>query len=144
MRSLFGKTWEEQLWTLAAIAGLVGLLTCCAPGTNGLRQACANTDELLTSSYNLAASWYHADQARIRDKATTDKAQAEAMLEADEKIASKVLGSLDAAVSSKRAICDLIPAIDAGMKKNVPSLILSLLQIASDVRSAVAALQGVL
>lgn len=119
-------------------------LACCAPGTNGLRQACANTDEILTGSYNLTASWYHSDQLRILDKAKTDKAAAQSMLEQDEKIASKVLGSLDAATSAKRTICDLIPAIDAGLKKDIPSLILSLLQIAADVRTAVAALQGVL
>jgi hypothetical protein len=78
------------LMVLAVLAtiGMVG----CAPGADGLKQACANTDTFLTGGYQLAT-------ASMKD--AQRKGTAKALLGCFEDF----VGALDAGVKVKEATC---------------------------------------
>lgn len=117
----------------------------CASGTDGLRQACAAADTAITGGYQTTVTWYGADEAKIRATLTpATVATNAATFKAHQAIANKVLEALDAAVASKRAVCDLIPAIDAGAKADVKALIVEVVNVATAVASATNLIMGAL
>lgn len=124
------------------LLGLGLSLSACAPGTDGLRQACATTDEVLTGAYQASSALYHQHEQNLKAQVTPQNlADIKAKWEHDAALYDKVLAALDAATASKSAVCALAPAIDAGLKKDIAALIVQVVAIADQVRKAVAELQ---
>lgn len=114
----------------------------CAHGSDGVRQACANTNSVLEGSYRSFTAWYKLDQAVIRERAKTDQEGAVRMLAEHEPIARKTLTAFDIAKAAKIGYCSegVFAAIDAGQRKDRAAIIAALLQIASDLNAKVATL----
>lgn len=127
-------------WFYVALLATLG----CASGTDGLRQACANTDAVLMASYSTTTAAFRVDQANIRAGATAaNLAQAQSRALAHAKMFSEALNGLDGIASSAKAICDLAPAIDAGLKKDVPSLMNDLIALSADIQKVVAQFRSI-
>jgi hypothetical protein len=151
-----GRTNLTVVFTLASIVVCIvaigALLIGCAPGVDGLRQACATTDDVITSGYQSVVSWDHTVGAAIRSDVAAVSAETKPTateisslrdrLATHQGIVNKVLAALDAAVSAKKAACGLIPAIESGQKKDVPSLIQAVVQVAANVQEAVKLIGG--
>lgn len=119
------------------------LVAGCAHGTDGLRQTCTATDVAISGGYQLMTAAIHPDLQALRFAALAGKDGAKEALLAREVFYGKALSSLDAARSSKDAVCRLAPSIDAGMKADIPSLIQQVLAIAADVQKAIASIKEV-
>lgn len=110
----------------------------CAHGTDGLRQGCANADVTIEGAYSVTGALVKVDLPQVR--ATGDTAK----LQRHEAAFGKTLGFLDSARSSKDAVCRAADAIDAGAKRDLPSLMAQLVQIAADVDKAIIEMKGAL
>jgi len=131
----------EMLLLIGLIGLGVTLLTCgCAPGADGLRQACTNADKALTGAYQTAAGTYASDQESLRAQLaanTLTSAQAETKLTAHKTIIDKVMATLDGLKASKTALCAAIPAVEAGQRKDTANLITAIGQIAAAIPAIV-------
>lgn len=111
---------------LAASLALSG----CAHGADGLDQACANADRVLAGVAGFT-------QATLKTDLPALRAQLPALgvapkLKAHELAFGRAVSGLDAARSSKDAVCALSPAVRAGMKTDVDGLIGQVVAIALD------------
>lgn len=116
---------------------LVTVLSSCAPGADGLRQACTNADNVITAGYQGVVTWDKAEWSIIRTEAHTNVEKAKADGEAHDTAVAKALAVLDKAVSDKHKFCDQAwtdAPFDWG------SLLSGALQVAIDVRQAMAAI----
>lgn len=136
MRSLLARF---DLWLRSLL--LVGLLCSlgCAHGADGVRQACASTNESLSAGYQAFTTWYRLDQQTIRELAKTDVAAAKHRLEAHEPIAMRVLSALDVARHASGAFCtdSVFAAVDNGGRDRA-ELLRDLAAVALDVAKATA------
>lgn len=131
------------LWRWAFISLLFLSLswTGCAHGSDGVRQACASTNESLSVGYQAFTTWYRLDQQTIRDLAKTDLFAAKRRLEAHEPIALKVLSALDVARHATGAFCTpaVFDAVEHGARDRA-ALLRDLAAVAVDVATATAAI----
>jgi hypothetical protein len=123
-------------------AAAAALASGCAHGTDGLRQTCSNTDRVLAGVAGFAEATVKTDLPALR--AQLPALGVAARLRAHELAFGKAVSSLDAARSSKDAVCALAPAIDAGMKADVGGLIGQVAAIALDAQKVYEQLREVL
>ena len=116
---------------------LVAFLTAgCAPGADGLRQACATTNTILADSYRSVTAAMATDLGQAR---ATHDATAETKLRARVPLFGKALATLDVASAAKTAACAY-----ADTSTDTKGLIAKVLAIAANVQKAVVDLLGVL
>lgn len=125
----------------ACVAAL--LFIGCAPGTDGLRQACANTSTLLADTYGGTTALYRADQKALRSSIKTDTIGAlTARAAAHDQAFSSTLAILDTKREAVEVVCSYADAIDAGgMKNKVAELVAQVVQLATDIARAAADFQ---
>jgi len=108
----------------------------CASNADGLRQACTDVDQILTVAYQSTSDGFKADQTALRAELSANRITAEKATSrlADHKgIVDKVLASLDVLRESQSVLCNAIPAVEAGVRKDGPQLISAIMQIAAAV-----------
>lgn len=124
--------------------GLALAMAGCAPGTDGLRQACATEERTLAGGYESAAAWYRAKIQAAKDLAPSDGKAASASLSKATATYDKALAAFDAAGAAAKTQCSLADAIDAGEKHDVKALIGQVGVVTSNIGQILAALQGAL
>jgi hypothetical protein len=124
------------LATALALSLLVGG---CAPGTDGIRQGCANADATLSATYQTSTAIYRADQKALRDKLTADNInQVQQTAAAHDAAFAKLIATLDVVRATKTVVCAAADAIDAGLRKLVADVIAQVAQLVADVALAAA------
>jgi len=116
--------------------------TGCAPGTDGLRQACANANITLTQTTVTGTAIYKLGHQTLRANLTKENADAtQAKAKSYDTAMDKFLVAMLMITATKSTVCDAADAIDAGAKKNVRMLIAQAGQIIIDAATALAELQ---
>ena len=111
----------------------------CASGADGLRQACTAADTALAGAYKTAAAVYHQRKETLKAQIpTAGPVGVKQQWDLAHEIVDKALASLDAASDTKTSLCALIPAVEAGQRKDVNDLIAKLTQVGADVAAVVA------
>lgn len=116
----------------------------CAHGVDGLRQTCTNAENIVSGGYQLATAQMKSDLATLRSEVVTGTDGSAKKLLDHEALYSKTILALNTSRYSIQAVCDLAPAIEAGMKQDIPALITKVLSMAASVQQAVLELKGAL
>jgi hypothetical protein len=121
------------------VAGLLALVAGCAPGTDGLRQSCANTSTILADSYRATTALYRADQQAMRTSVTAATADATAArAAAHDRAFDAALEILDAKRLAVETVCSYADVIDGGgIAKRVGELVAQAVQLAAEITQAV-------
>jgi len=114
-----------MIWAAAGIVAAIAF-TGCASGSDGLKQACANTDTVLTGAYKL-------DTATMTEVIALGKAS---QFRKDFEVAT---ASLDAAAATKATACSATAASNNGWA----ALMATVLQAGADATAAVGKLVAV-
>jgi hypothetical protein len=111
----------------------------CAHGADGLRQACTATDTVLATAYQTTAKIYHVRKEALKAQIpTAGPAGVKQQWDLAHEVVDKVLAGLDAVSDTKTAVCALIPAVEAGQRKDVASLVAQLTALGPTVAALVA------
>lgn len=125
-----------------AVIGLVAALALagCHATTDDLRRACATQEAGLTGAYRVGATLY---RSRVEAaKASEDVTSARKQLVADTATYDKVLAILDGAKAEAETQCSAADAIDAGEKKDVPTMISIVVAAGVRVAEAVSSIEA--
>lgn len=137
-----GSSGKARFVVLMALALGGFLVACtmsgCAPGTDGLRQSCANANVTLSSATMASTAVYKVAHQELRARLTKENADATAALAKKYDAAfDKFIATMTAAAAVKKTTCDQADTVDAGIKHDVGALILQMIQFANDVATAV-------
>ncbi len=114
----------------------------CAHGTDGLRQVCANANVTLTQVTVTGTALYKLGHQELRAKLTKENADATQAKANSYNIAfDKFLATMTMISATKTTVCDTADAIDAGEKKDIPTLVTQAGKIVIDAAAALAELQ---
>lgn len=145
------RTKQGGFVSLVLILGLalIGLamafsMAGCAPGTDGLRQACATEERTLAGGYESAAAWYRAKLEAAKTLSSSDPKAAVSKIDAASSYYNKAISAFDAGGAAAKTQCSLADAIDAGEKHDVKALISQVGAITSNVGQILASLPGAL
>jgi hypothetical protein len=127
------------------ILGAIGLalafmLAGCAASTDDLRRACATEQSGLAAGYKIGAAWYRARIAAAKEN--EDVAGARARLTTDTATYDKLFAVLDGANAAAETQCSAADAVDAGEKKDVPTMISIVVAAGVRVAEAVASIEA--
>jgi hypothetical protein len=114
----------------------------CATGADGLRQACTAADTVLAGAYKTTSAVYHQRKETLKAQIpTAGPAGVKQQWDLAHEVVDKVLAGLDAVSDTKTSLCALIPAVEAGQRKDVNSLIAQLTALGPTVAALVADIQ---
>lgn len=122
---------------------LCGIATVgCAPGTDGLRQACANANVTLTQTTLTGTMLYKLGHQKLRENLTKDNADATQVKATSYNAAmDKFLVAMLMLTATKSTVCDAADAIDAGAKKDIAALTAQAGKVIIDAAAALAELE---
>jgi hypothetical protein len=130
---------KGTIGALIFIPLLFATVSGCASGADGLRQACTAADTVLAGAYKTTAAVYHQRKETLKAQIpTAGPVGVKQAWDLAHEIVDKALASLDAASDTKAALCALIPAVEAGQRKDVNDLIAKVTQVGADVAAVVA------
>ena len=142
-----GFVVQGVLLVVALVGALLlsaALLAGCAPGTDGLRQACATEQRALSGAYESGAAWYRAKIHMAETLASTDPKSAAVGLEAAKATHAKLRAALAIADATAETQCRLADAIDAGEKRDVKALIAAVGAVTAQIADALTSISGAL
>jgi hypothetical protein len=124
---------------LLPLAFVALLVSGCAHGTDGLRQACANEMDVAAAAFRSADAWYAPKLAAF--KASTE---ARDQFAADTALYEKVRAGIKAAGAIAAGQCAVADAVDAGGKGDVAAATAAVGQAVAQIGAALAAITPLL
>jgi hypothetical protein len=125
----------SSMRVLLPLAFVALMVSGCAHGTDGLRQACANEMDVAAAAYRSADAWYASKLAAF--KASTE---ARDQFAADTALYEKVRAGIKSAGAIATAQCAVADAVDAGGKGDVGAATAAVSQAVAQIGAALAAI----